>query len=228
MSREVRRVPLDYKHPTEFNPYWMEQKLARIRRGASEPIMHAPDKRFVGLYDDYPGAVKGWEAELAKRAESLATRSGHTWDFNVEYHLTGFRNGGVENPRIRPFYVDDETPIDVRDEDHLHELLSAETPDEQPNPEDYMPVFDVPEEELGWCLYETVSEGTPVTPIFATAEELIEHLVTEGTDWGHEPMRRASAEAIVRQGGTFGSAVAINGKVYDSTRDADILAGESD
>lgn len=221
MSREVRRVPLDYKHPTEFNPYWMDHVQSRQRQGKPHPRLHPFDMRFVGLCDDYPGAVKGWEEDLAKRAEMLATRSGRKWDFQVEYHLTGFRNGGVEDPRIHPFYVDDETPIDVRDEDHLHELLSAETPDERPNPEEYMPVFDVPEEELGWCLYETVSEGTPVTPVFATADELIEHLVTEGTDWGHEQIRRTSAEALVRGGGSVGLLVIADGQVFDSTQDAD-------
>lgn len=44
MGREVRRVPLDYKHPTEPNPYWAEQKLRRIMRGAPEPRLHAPDE----------------------------------------------------------------------------------------------------------------------------------------------------------------------------------------
>lgn len=223
MGREVRRVPLDYKHPTEPNPYWYEQQLRRRGRGAPEPRLHAPDERFVGLCDDYLGAVKDWEDDIRKRAESLATRSGPHWEFNVEYHLTGYSNGRDELT-VRPLYVNDEDSVTVRDEDHLHELLSAEKPDEKPDPADYTPVWDVPEEELGWCLYETVSEGTPVTPVFATAEELIEHLATVGQDWDQIPLRRESAEAIVGRGGTMGSAVAINGKVYDATKDADILA----
>jgi hypothetical protein len=33
--------------------------------------------------------------------------------------------------------------------------------------------------ELGYCLYENVSEGTPVSPVFATAAGLREWLVTE-------------------------------------------------
>jgi hypothetical protein len=37
-----------------------------------------------------------------------------------------------------------------------------------------------PEEMTWWQVYETVTEGTPVTPPFATQEELIEYLVTHG------------------------------------------------
>ena len=35
-------------------------------------------------------------------------------------------------------------------------------------------------EATWWQVYETVSEGTPVTPAFATAEELIDYLVANG------------------------------------------------
>lgn len=223
MSREVRRVPLDFKHPTEHNPYWREQQRPFLGRAHVPSRLHGPTERFVGLVDDYPGALADWKKDKQERAESLATRSGHPWDFNVEYHLTGFQNGRDEEPRIRPFYLDDEVSVTVRDEDHLHELMSAQKPEEQPDPKDFMPVFDVPEGELGWCLYETVSEGTPVTPVFATAAELIDHLATVGQDWDQVPLRRASAEAIVNRGGTLGSMVVVAGAVFNSTTDADIL-----
>lgn len=52
-----------------------------------------------------------------------------------------------------------------------------------------------------FMVYETVSEGTPVTPAFATAEELIEHLATVGTDWDHgQPWDRKSATKFVHSG----------------------------
>jgi len=40
----------------------------------------------------------------------------------------------------------------------------------------------------GWQVWETVSEGSPVTPVFATADELIEHLCTVG-DTGNQYAR---------------------------------------
>lgn len=226
MSRSIRRVPLDFKHPTEPNPYWREQQRPFLGRKHVPSRLHGPTERFIGLVEDYPGSLADWQQEVA----DLARREGHDWTFSVEYHLTGFQGRDDDQPAVHPFYVwtdgDTETPIDIRDEDHLHELLTAQKAGEEPDPKGYMPVFDIPEDELGWCLYETVSEGTPVTPVFATADELIEHLATVGQDWDQVPLRRESAEAIVRGGGTFGSFIAIGGRgVLDSTKDADIIAG---
>lgn len=61
-----------------------------------------------------------------------------------------------------------------------------------------------PEEMTWFQMYETVSEGTPVTPAFATAEELVDYLVTNGTFWDqHRGVRgwtRKNAEAFVKAG----------------------------
>ena len=41
------------------------------------------------------------------------------------------------------------------------------------------------DEEATWYqLWETVSEGTPVSPPFATKEELVDYLAEHGDDWG--------------------------------------------
>lgn len=72
----------------------------------------------------------------------------------------------------------------------------------------------------GWQLWETVSEGSPVTPVFPTAEALAAFLVeTEG-------YRPSAAWRLIAQGGTVGSFVGVGGKVYDAARDADVLAGD--
>lgn len=39
------------------------------------------------------------------------------------------------------------------------------------------------EDRTWWQIYETVSEGTPVSPPFATKEELVEYLVENGDFW---------------------------------------------
>ena len=152
MSREVRRVPLDWRHPVEPNPHWRPQQAGRRRRGDPESALHGPEEMFTPLL------------------------------------------GGA------------------RDEDE----------DEA----DYMPDFG--DADLGWCLYETVTEGTPVTPVFATAEALIEYLCTVGQDWEQGPMRRASAEAIVRTGHTLGTLAGVDGRVLRSDLDADVLMGLGD
>ena len=60
-------------------------------------------------------------------------------------------------------------------------------------------------EEPSWYqLYQTVSEGTPVTPPFSTPEELIDHLAQHGESLVNLKYRkyptREGAEALVRQG----------------------------
>jgi hypothetical protein len=52
------------------------------------------------------------------------------------------------------------------------------------------------ETELGYAVYETVSEGMAITPTYATKEALVEHLVTFGTEWD-ERMTREAAERFV-------------------------------
>jgi hypothetical protein len=46
----------------------------------------------------------------------------------------------------------------------------------------------------GWQLWETVSEGSPITPVFATKEELARHIASTDYAW-HRPGRRISLEA---------------------------------
>jgi DNA-directed RNA polymerase subunit L len=225
MSREVRRVPLDWKHPVEHNPHWEFQASTPFGRSKPASKLHGPTERFISLFDDYPGAVATWEQELRQ----LRNREGFDWRFGLEYHLTGYKGHEDTEATVRPVtrYAEDgetEISIEVRDEDHLLELLLAEKESEKPNPTHYMPVFDVPESELGWCLYQTVSEGAPVTPVFATADELIEHLSTIGQDWGQEPMRRSAAESLVRSGSSLGSFVGTGGRLYKSDTDADLIS----
>jgi hypothetical protein len=225
MSREVRRVPVDWRHPTQPNPYWREQQSSRRYRGRPEPKLHAPDESFVPLFDDYTAAAAQHVDELGQ----ISRREGHEWEWPLGYHLTGYtdRDGIWNPPQPMGFYAEDgETYREVvpLDEDHLQQLLVQQKTDECPDPAAYMPVFDVPADDLGWCLYETVSEGTPVTPVFETAEELIEHLVLAGEDWGQEPYRREAAERLVGTGSSFGSFVSLgDGRVLDGARDFDTI-----
>jgi hypothetical protein len=75
-----------------------------------------------------------------------------------------------------------------------------------PDKDSYVP-YDPTDESLctWWQCYETVSEGTPVSPPFATAEELIDYLATHGDFWeqrrardGRRPLNLSSREAVSR------------------------------
>ena len=65
----------------------------------------------------------------------------------------------------------------MRDADHLLELLTAQHTAQKPDPADYMPEFADPQ---GWCMYETTSEGTPISPVLESPEALARWLADNG------------------------------------------------
>lgn len=84
----------------------------------------------------------------------------------------------------------------------------------------------------GWQVWETVSEGSPITPAFATADELVDYLATYGTTWDQStkhgpakgPWRREAAESFVKAGWapTFMTGPGIDG-LAEGGRDADVI-----
>lgn len=219
MGREIRRVPVGWQHPMEPNPHWVFQQAWRHRTGRPEYKLTPPNMRFSPLFDDFLGAV----ADAREERRQITERTGRGWEFNVEYHLTGCRDLDTGKVVVHPMWIfdgDEERQVDVRDGDHLAELLLSQVAD--PDPAEYMPVW--PEgTELGWCLYETVSDGTPITPVCPTAEALVEHLCTEGDDWEQTPWRREAAEQMVGQG-SAPSFVVHGGQVLEGGRDSDRIA----
>jgi hypothetical protein len=86
-----------------------------------------------------------------------------------------------------------------------------------PDPQYHRP--DWKDEEMTWWqVYETVSEGTPVTPPFATPEALVDYLATHGDFWdqsrGDGAWSRENAEAFVKRGGWAPSMVVVDGVVH--------------
>lgn len=71
-----------------------------------------------------------------------------------------------------------------------------------PEKDDYVDYDGV--EPTWYQLYETVSEGSPVTPPFATEQELVEYLVKHGDAWdqrrGNGGWSREAAERMVGSG----------------------------
>ncbi len=64
----------------------------------------------------------------------------------------------------------------------------------------------------GWQVWETVSEGSPVTPVFETAETLVDHLVSVGT-WDKAWTRQA-AEGFVHGSGWAPTGMFKDGKHF--------------
>lgn len=109
---------------------------------------------------------------------------------------------GVEHDRIIAEYGEADYP---KDQPYVAFCGWHGSP---PDPEYCRPAWSE-DEATWWQVYETVSEGTPVTPPFETQEELIEYLVVNGDFWDQsrraegnsamncEPWPRKQAEAFV-------------------------------
>lgn len=97
--------------------------------------------------------------------------------------------------------------------------------------------FYVPYEksDCSWLqMYETVSEGTPVTPAFKTDQELIDYLVKNGDRWDQQRANeeggtigwsRTSAEKFVKSG-YAPSMIIAEGKIYSPRDMGDLKSGE--
>lgn len=124
MGREVRMVPPDWQHPTEFRKDW--------RTGQ-------PQLQFRPLFDgDFAKRLAEWEEEKA------------AWDRGEvrDYATKGWR------------------PKEGNEGESFDEWHGS-----RPKADEYMPTFpDGTATHL--MMYETTSEGTPISPSFATPEEL--------------------------------------------------------
>lgn len=139
MGREIRRVPPNWKHPTDANG------------------------DYLPLHDEtYEEAAKRWLANCVSWAN-------------------GMHPDLIEDPAMKdkfPFYWEWEG--------------------NPPDKNDYRPAF---EEEPTWFqMYETVSDGSPVTPPFATKEEIADYLVEHGEFFDTRgPWPREAAEQFIER-----------------------------
>lgn len=86
-----------------------------------------------------------------------------------------------------------------------HLRYREEDPDDwetAPDPKDYMPDFSgTPEDQLGWCMYETTTEGTPISPVLRTPEELAEWLAeNHASSFGGATATREQWLSMIRAG----------------------------
>lgn len=130
MGREIRRVPIDWRHPT-----YADLGLTYPYAGRADEVVHP-------LYDrDYATACAAWKAGLTR------------WEAG-------------EDPDREAYRRDDGSPYEWWD---WH--------GNPPDPEYHRARVWAPEEATAYQVYETVTEGTPVSPVFATLDELRAWLV---------------------------------------------------
>jgi len=111
--------------------------------------------------------------------------------------------------------------------DESKKLEYWEWESDPPDRKYYRPYKD--EEATWYQIYETVSEGAPVTPPFATKQELVEYLINngdfwdqerlkKGDDWGRKGWEKEEAENFVYGDGWAPSLVIENGAMKRGTQ----------
>lgn len=69
----------------------------------------------------------------------------------------------------------------------------------------------------GWQLWETVSEGSPITPVFPSADALVTHLCDK------KGFNATAARTLVERGSTLGTFVGVGTALLNSASDADVI-----
>lgn len=191
MSREVRRVPLGYEPPKDPCRY------THIFRYQDRPC---PGWHYRPQHDEsYREAVAKWERGKADweagTHEDLAflavyhRRGGGDWKGR---HLDGIPDEvyAVDGLTVERRVWFDAAEQYVRDVPWEKSSHGGERPVDG---EYYRPDWPA-DAVLGYCYYETVSEGTPLSPVFATPAELADWLVC------NEGMSGAGADRFVEVG----------------------------
>lgn len=135
MGREIRMVPPNWQHPTEWGKDWQSGR---------------PKIRFKPLFGgSYAKRIAEWDEEKAQ------------WD-------RGFEKDYTQYPKFEWKPKSEGRPSSFE-----------EWYGPRPNHEEYMPEFQ-PGTATHLMMYETTSEGTPISPAFATPEELAHWLADNG------------------------------------------------
>ncbi|TIW20139.1 MAG: hypothetical protein E5V63_32185 [Mesorhizobium sp.] len=194
MGREVRMVPASWEHPK----YTKEDAPGPYAVGRYRPMLGA----------SFAEACRQWEEEdLPEWIEGE-----RLW-----------REEGLTKSTYRGIRTIAQTVADAeeyrRPENPTYEWWAGERP-KKPQIEDYMP--DWPDaERTHFMMYEDTSEGTPISPAFATPEELARWLADNGAsafagematyDQWLKTIIQGSAVSAVFSDGVMQSGVAFEG-----------------
>lgn len=216
MGREIKRVPLDFDAPVgdTWAPLLMPERLHMPRCTDCSGTGATPARQWVGdiadlllmLDCDVTAQDRGrglhpYLSDLMQRPRQRPSRDAIEFGTGLAGRAPSFMmHDGIDSWRalekvIRAAGLDPETW-------GMCAMCAATgVVEAYPGQRAEAESWEAPEipQGDGWQLWQTVSEGGPVTPVFATADALVEHLATVG-DGGGSPWSRASAEAMVASG----------------------------
>lgn len=204
MGREVKRVPLDFDWPLQMewkgyiNPYTSQDCIVCNSTGEN------PETRQIGEdWYDFEGTGRRWCDKITQDEVDALIEHGRLFDFTHrfvpgkgwekidpspvvtaemvnEWSKNGFGHDAINRwicveTRAKRLGVYGDCPVCKGDgriwfSDEVKEKSEKWYDNER---------YDPPVGE-GWQLWETVSDGSPASPVFATAEELIDYLVRDG------------------------------------------------
>lgn len=194
MGREVRRVPADWVHPTYVN-----------RRGERVPRPMHPWP--------YEENLREWEETTVP--EWLEGQ--RLW-----YHEGLVKTYGGNLETIAEVLARTECYRRPKPGEESWDWYAGPYPS-KPQPEDYMPQWSN-EERTHYMMYEDTSEGTPISPAFATPEELARWLADTGASAFADQTASYDAWLKMILGPGFSvSAVMVGGKFASGVEAAALL-----
>ena len=161
------------------------------------------------------------------RGEESRPLIDQTFDEALKMHAEELRDWDEGNLKwdeglIRDYKNDSWKPIPRGNDDKYYEtyvVYAGERPETPPDRNNYMPEWP-PEVATHYCMYETTTEGTPISPVFATQEELARWLADNNAStfasmtatyeqWLGMIKRRSSVASCVIENGVMRSGVEV-------------------
>lgn len=245
MGREIKRVALDFNWALGViwkgfvNPYRSQECTACKGSGYNPET-----KRIADDWYDFEGTGREWCHNITQDEVDALIENGRLMDFTHNF-VRGKGWTKIEPPPQITAEMVNEWSKHGLAHDAINRGICVETRAKRLGVFGYCPVcngdgeiyfndhikelnenwyekerYEPPAGE-GWQVWETVSEGSPVTPVFPTKEALIEYLVQNGDLWdqkrGDGGWSRKNAEHFVNQGWSP-SGVVVDGE-YKTPRD---------
>jgi hypothetical protein len=183
-----KRVGRIYPHPCLAQ--WPQVPVANIPRGAS--------KQEIAEYLRKPPKILPLDAELADFIKKLAKEETLRYSSRYSIRCALLAAAGITDEEWGLCQVCHGEGHDPATKDQREAWKKTPPPAGE-----------------GWQIWETVSEGSPVSNVYATKEELIAYLISQG-------YTENAAENFC-EGGWVPSAVIRGGKIYKDIESAEIL-----
>jgi hypothetical protein len=207
MSRELRRVPAGYQHPMCYNPY--RQRMVHVQV-ANETLAEAQADWRHGLEMWLVGKDAFWADWCDGIRQEIETAETDEERAALQVRL---------NSLVKNEFHDEE----CSEECYIEE--KGEMPEEpEPGAMEIYRTWNDKDPTLWFQVWQTVGAGSPVTPCFATREELV-HWLCHNYEWDEKsqpnfnsrPWSKKAAEKFVHGDGWFPSGIQVEGENFIRT-----------